>query len=113
MPTAPAFKATKPPRSSESTAGMSASDWTMQFLADMLDAPVDRPAAIETTALGAAFLAGSQAGLYPGPRSSRRPGVGNAVLRHRCRLRSVNRDIVAGAKRSGASFRRLCPSAKI
>jgi glycerol kinase len=47
--------------------GMSASDWTMQFLADMLDAPVDRPAAIETTALGAAFLAGWQAGLYPEP----------------------------------------------
>jgi glycerol kinase len=47
--------------------GMSASDWTMQFLADMLDAPVDRPDIIETTALGAAFLAGWQAGLYPGP----------------------------------------------
>jgi glycerol kinase len=47
--------------------GMSASDWTMQFLADMLDAPVDRPGILETTALGAAFLAGWQAGLYPGP----------------------------------------------
>ena len=47
--------------------GMSASDWTMQFLADMLDAPVDRPAHVETTALGAAFLAGSRAGLYAGP----------------------------------------------
>jgi glycerol kinase len=47
--------------------GMSASDWTMQFLADMLDAPVDRPSVIETTALGAAFLAGWQAGLYPEP----------------------------------------------
>lgn len=47
--------------------GMSASDWTMQFLADMLGAPVDRPAMLETTALGAAFLAGWRAGLYPGP----------------------------------------------
>jgi glycerol kinase len=47
--------------------GMSASDWTMQFLADMLDAPVDRPSIVETTALGAAFLAGWQAGLYPSP----------------------------------------------
>jgi glycerol kinase len=47
--------------------GMSASDWTMQFLADMLDAPVDRPAVTETTALGAAFLAGWRGGLYPGP----------------------------------------------
>ncbi|MSU91129.1 glycerol kinase GlpK [Rhodobacteraceae bacterium 2CG4] len=46
--------------------GMSASDWTMQFLADMLGAPVDRPEVLETTALGAAWLAGMKAGLYPG-----------------------------------------------
>ena len=45
--------------------GMSASDWTMQFLADILDAPVDRPKVLETTALGAAWLAGMQVGLYP------------------------------------------------
>ena len=47
--------------------GMSASDWTMQFLADMLNAEVDRPEIFETTALGAGYLAGWQAGLYPGP----------------------------------------------
>jgi glycerol kinase len=47
--------------------GMVASDWTMQFLADMLDAAVDRPEVLETTALGAAWLAGMQAGVYPGP----------------------------------------------
>ena len=46
--------------------GMSASDWTMQSLADTLAAPVDRPRVLETTALGAAYLAGSDAGLYPG-----------------------------------------------
>ena len=45
--------------------GMTASDWTMQFLADILGAPVDRPQILETTALGAAWLAGMQAGLYP------------------------------------------------
>jgi glycerol kinase len=45
--------------------GMSASNWTMQFLADMLAAPVDRPAYLETTAVGAAYLAGMAAGLYP------------------------------------------------
>jgi glycerol kinase len=45
--------------------GMVASDWTMQFLADILDAPVDRPTVLETTALGAAYLAGRQAGVYP------------------------------------------------
>jgi glycerol kinase len=45
--------------------GMAASDWTMQRLADFADAPVDRPKALETTALGAAWLAGSQAGVWP------------------------------------------------
>ncbi len=46
--------------------GMVASDWTMQRLADILGAPVDRPAFLETTALGAAWLAASSAGLWPG-----------------------------------------------
>ncbi len=44
--------------------GMVASDWTMQFLADILDAPVDRPTILETTALGAAWLAGHQVGVW-------------------------------------------------
>jgi len=47
--------------------GMTTSDWTMQNLADILDAPVDRPKVLETTALGAAYLAGLQAGLLPPP----------------------------------------------
>lgn len=47
--------------------GMAASDWTMQCLADTLNVPVDRPRVMETTALGAAYLAGMQRGLYPGP----------------------------------------------
>ncbi|WP_424987543.1 glycerol kinase GlpK [Microbulbifer sp. S227A] len=45
--------------------GMSASDWSMQFLADILGAQVDRPEILETTAMGAAWLAGQRAGLYP------------------------------------------------
>ncbi|MFN4168571.1 MAG: FGGY-family carbohydrate kinase, partial [Pannonibacter phragmitetus] len=45
--------------------GMSASDWAMQFLSDILGAPVDRPQVLETTALGAAWLAGMAAGVYP------------------------------------------------
>ncbi|MDO6590025.1 glycerol kinase [Loktanella sp. D2R18] len=45
--------------------GMSASDWAMQFLADIIGAPVDRPEVLETTALGAAWLAGQHVGLYP------------------------------------------------
>ncbi|MGI4975928.1 MAG: glycerol kinase GlpK [Janthinobacterium lividum] len=53
--------------------GMAASDWTMQFLADMLDAPVDRPACLETTALGAAYLAALQCGLCPEPDAMHPP----------------------------------------
>lgn len=45
--------------------GMVASDWTMQRLADILQAPIDRPVIAETTALGAAWLAGSRAGVWP------------------------------------------------
>ncbi|WP_119270932.1 glycerol kinase GlpK [Taklimakanibacter deserti] len=48
--------------------GMVASDWTMQCLADILDAPVDRPRILETTAVGAAYLAGLAQGLCPDPQ---------------------------------------------
>ncbi|MGO8919828.1 MAG: glycerol kinase GlpK [Stellaceae bacterium] len=74
--------------------GRSASDWTMQFLADILDAPVDRPTIRETTALGVALAAGWQAGLYAGPESfaqswrldrSFRPAMPDAERRQRCR----------------------------
>jgi len=45
--------------------GMSASNTAMQFLADILNAPVDRPQSMETTALGAAYLAGLATGICP------------------------------------------------
>ena len=45
--------------------GMSASDWAMQFLADITGGPVDRPKVLETTALGVAWLAGMQMGAMP------------------------------------------------
>jgi len=44
---------------------MTASELTMQFLADILGVPVDRPKVMETTALGAAYLAGRTVGLCP------------------------------------------------
>lgn len=44
--------------------GMVVNNWVLQFLADILGATVDRPEVIETTALGAAYLAGLQAGVY-------------------------------------------------
>lgn len=46
--------------------GMAANDWLMQFLADILDTSIARPQVTETTALGAALLAGLQAGVYQG-----------------------------------------------
>ena len=45
--------------------GMSASGFAMQFLADIIGAPVERPRVLETTAMGAAWLAGHRAGLLP------------------------------------------------
>ncbi len=44
--------------------GMVANNWVLNFLSDILGAPVDRPQVIETTALGVAYLAGLQAGIY-------------------------------------------------
>ena len=44
--------------------GMVVNNWVMQFLADILGVPVERPEVTETTALGVAYLAGLQAGLY-------------------------------------------------
>jgi len=49
--------------------GMVASDWMLQRLADILAAPVDRPAMLETTALGAGYLAGLKIGFYDTPHS--------------------------------------------
>lgn len=49
--------------------GMTGNDWVMQALANQLGAPVDRPRVTETTALGAAWLAGWHVGLYGGPQS--------------------------------------------
>jgi glycerol kinase len=47
--------------------GMAVSDWTMQFLADILPAQIERPASVETTAWGAAYAAGLTRGLCPEP----------------------------------------------
>ena len=49
--------------------GMAASDWTMQFLADILPVTVERPVGVETTAWGAAYAAGLMRGIYPDPET--------------------------------------------
>ncbi len=55
----------QPMRSIRVDGGMAANDWFCQFLADILEARVERPAELETTALGAAFLAGLATGVWP------------------------------------------------
>lgn len=55
--------------------GMSASNWAMQFLSDIIDAPVDRPKVLETTALGVAWLAGMKAGALPDQKEFARQWV--------------------------------------
>ena len=52
------------PRSLCVDGGMVANDWLVQYLADTLRIPIDRPKVLETTALGVAYFAGLQAGLY-------------------------------------------------
>jgi glycerol kinase len=67
--------------------GAAANDWLMQFQADQLSVPVERPDIVETTALGAAGLAGLAAGVWTNPadflagRTFTRfePGAGDAT----------------------------------
>ncbi len=67
--------------------GMIANNWMSQFLADLLDVQVERPKVMETTALGVAYLAGLQAGLY----SSLADVEGNWCLGRRFEPRSIDR----------------------
>jgi glycerol kinase len=59
--------------------GMSANDWIAQDMADMLDLSVERPADVETTALGAAMLAGLGCGLFPSLEAA--TGMASAPVR--------------------------------
>jgi glycerol kinase len=56
------------PRTVRVDGGMTENGWFLQFLSDILGIAVERPPVIDTTALGAAYLAGLQAGLYPAPK---------------------------------------------
>ena len=55
-----------PPVTLRVDGGLTVNDWAMQFLADMLGVPVERPVVTETTAMGAAYLAGMATGVFPG-----------------------------------------------
>jgi glycerol kinase len=60
--------------------GMAANDWLCQFLADMLEVPVERPVHLETTALGAAFHAGLATGVWSGLDALARTWTQGAVF---------------------------------
>ena len=77
--------------------GMVASDWLMQRLADMLATPVDRPKLRETTAMGAAYLAGLATGVYPEPDVFAEGwGAGTGASSRAWQRRSVSGSMVAG-----------------
>jgi glycerol kinase len=89
--------------------GLTANDWAMQFLADMLEAPVERPAVIETTALGAAYLAGHDAGLYPDPDGL--AGAWRPERRFTPQMSDAEREAkYSGWRRAVAQTLGLCPS---
>lgn len=69
--------------------GMTASDWTMQRLADLLNAPVDRPMIQETTALGPPISRDLAPGVYPEPRGLRIHGGWSGDSSRTCRKRHV------------------------
>ena len=77
--------------------GMTASDWTMQCLADILDAPVDRPKVLETTAVGAAYLAGCKRACCHRQKSLRHRGNVTSALRQN--ETSIARSEICGLER--------------
>ena len=81
--------------------GMSANDWMAQDIADVLALPVARPRFVETTALGAAMLAGLGAGLFAiarrGNRDDGRPGREIRPGDGRCGARAAAGELAAGA----------------
>ena len=81
--------------------GMTASAVTMQFLADILASPVDRPVVMETTALGAAYLAGRAAGLCPDLDGFARNGGSTAGSSRAWTRPSASGSIQAGRTRCG------------
>jgi glycerol kinase len=64
--TAMAADGAAPPVTLRVDGGLCVNDWAMQFLADMLGVPVERPVVTETTAMGAAYLAGMAVDMFPG-----------------------------------------------
>jgi glycerol kinase len=74
--------------------GMAANDWLCQFLADMLEVPVERPVNLETTALGAAFHAGLATGVWS--EFDGLPDTFNDASRFEPRMDSAQRERLVG-----------------
>jgi glycerol kinase len=78
--------------------GAAANDWLMQFQADVLGIPVERPDLVETTALGAAGLAGLAVGVW---KTSNEFLAGRRFTRFQPRMRPQERDaLLAGWRRA-------------
>ena len=84
--------------------GMAANEWLCQFLADILEVPVERPENLETTALGAAFLAGLATGVWGDLDALARPGSARPMLRaaHGCESAACPARRLARGRREGA-----------
>lgn len=101
---AEAFAADGAPwRSLKIDGGMSANDWMAQDLADILNLPVERPAFVETTALGAAMLAATGAGLYPDLEAAAGAMRGELSSFHPAMDDSVRQARLAGWKKALAA----------
>ena len=70
--------------------GAAANDLLMQFQADLLQTPIERPRMLETTALGAAFLAGLGTGLWAGTKELK--GAWRAGKQFKPKMKSEVRD---------------------
>jgi glycerol kinase len=85
--------------------GLVANKFVCQFIADMLDVPLDIPAVTETTALGAAYLAGLQAGVYDGLDDV--AGIWRRARTYRPRMKAEQRnDLYAGWQKAVAAVNR-------
>jgi glycerol kinase len=94
----------KPLKELRADGGASQNDFLMQFQADLLDASVERPKIIETTATGAAFLAGLGAGLWSSTADLDRARKVDRVFRPRSRTEERER-LYAGWKRAVSMVR--------
>lgn len=106
---APALRASRDDRPLRADGGQSASEFLMQFQADILDRPVEVAAVQETTALGAAFLAGRTAGIWSS--EAELASLWKASRVYEPRMSSAERlDLCAGWERALARTRHRPPT---